>query len=152
MIVTVTSHDEYGMIKMNAENHRMLIERLANKIRRSMKDVTRIESKYTDDAEIVVVSYGTPARGALRAVKMAREEGLKVGYVRLISIWPFNDDAIKKALGNANEVIVVELNTGQIVKEVQRAIGNDRKVHLVWNVGNLVPPDVIYKKIEEVVK
>lgn len=152
MIVTVTSHDEYGMIRMNAENHRMLVERLTYKIRRSMNDVTRIESEYMEDAEIAVVSYGTPARGALRAVRKARDEGLKVGYVRLISIWPFNDDMVKRVLCNVNEIIVVELNTGQIIREVQRVVGGDRKVQLIWEIGKLVSPDVIYKKIKEVVK
>jgi 2-oxoglutarate ferredoxin oxidoreductase subunit alpha len=152
MIVTVTSHNEYGMIRMNAENHRMLVERLTYKVRRSMKDVTKIESKYMDGAEIAVVSYGTPARGALRAVRKAREEGLKVGYVRLISIWPFNDDVVKRVLNDVNEIIVVELNTGQISREIQRVANGDRNVHLVWEIGKLVPPDVIYKKVKEVVR
>ena len=149
MVVAISSHDEYGTIRMNAENHRVMVDRLNDKLRRASGEVTKIESKFMDDAEMAVLSYGTTARGALSAVKQARKEGIKVGYVRLISIWPFNEDAIRRVLSRARDVIVVELNTGLMKKEIERTLGSDKKTHLVWDVGRLVPPDVILRKIKE---
>ncbi|MBI2315942.1 MAG: hypothetical protein HYU75_02630 [Betaproteobacteria bacterium] len=105
-----------------------------------------------DDAEVAVLSYGITARGVESAVKRARSEGLKVGFVRLISIWPFNEAEVKRSLGGAKEVIVVELNKGQIFNEVRRALGGEKQSHLVWDIGQLVPPDVIYDKIRQVMR
>ena len=105
-----------------------------------------------DDAAVAVLSYGISARGVESAVKRARDEGLKVGYVRLISIWPFNEAEVKRALGGAKDVIVVELNKGQIFNEVRRALGGEKQTHLVWDIGQLVPPDVIYDKIRDVIR
>lgn len=147
-VVAVSSHDEHGAIRMSAENHRMMIDRLTNKLARASRETTKIDSRFMDDADVAVLSYGICARGALSAVKRARGEGMKVGFVRLISIWPFNDASIRTALGDASSVIVVELNTGQIFNEVQRALGGDKQTHLVWDVGRLVPPDAIYDGIQ----
>ena len=150
--VACSSHDEHGNIRMTAENHRMLVDRLNDKLGLASRESTKIESGFMDDATVAVLSYGISARGVESAVKRARAEGLKVGHVRLISIWPFNEAAVKKALGGAKDVIVVELNHGQIVNEVKRAVEGEKKTHLVYEIGQLVAPDVIYDKIRQVIR
>ena len=152
VIVACSSHDEHGNIRMNAQNHRMLVDRLTNKLALAARESTKIETGFMDDAAVAVLSYGISARGVESAVKRARDEGLKVGYVRLISIWPFNEAEVKRALGGAKDVIVVELNKGQIFNEVRRALGGEKQTHLVWDIGQLVPPDVIYDKIRDVIR
>jgi 2-oxoglutarate ferredoxin oxidoreductase subunit alpha len=152
VIVACSSHDEQGNIRMNAENHKKLVNRLNDKLALAARESTKIETGFMDDAEVAVLSYGISARGVENAVKRARSEGLKVGFVRLISIWPFNEDAVKKALGGAKDVIVVELNKGQIFNEVRRALGGEKQSHLVWDIGQLVPPEVIYDKIRQVIR
>ena len=152
VIVACSSHDEHGNIRMNAQNHRMLVDRLTNKLTLAARQSTKIETGFMDDAAVAVLSYGISARGVESAVKRARDEGLKVGYVRLISIWPFNEAEVKRALGGAKDVIVVELNKGQMFNEVRRALGGEKQTHLVWDIGQLVPPDVIYDKIRDVIR
>ena len=152
VIVACSSHDEQGNIRMNAENHKKLVTRLNDKLALAARESTMIETGFMDDAEVAVLSYGISARGVESAVKRAREDGLKVGFVRLISIWPFNEAEVKRVLGGAKDVIVVELNKGQIFNEVRRALGGEKQTHLVWDIGQLVPPDVIYDKIRQVIR
>ena len=152
VIVACSSHDEQGAIKMNAQNHKMLVERLNDKLALASRESTKIETWFMDDADVAVLSYGISARGVVSAVKRARDEGLKVGYVRLISIWPFNEAEVKRALGGAKDVVVVELNKGQMFNEVRRALGGEKQTHLVYDIGQLVPPDVIYDKIRQVIR
>ena len=152
VIVACSSHDEQGNIRMNAENHKKLVTRLNDKLALAARESTMIETGFMDDAEVAVLSYGISARGVESAVKRAREDGLKVGFVRLISIWPFNEAEVKRVLGGAKDVIVVELNKGQILNEVKRALGGEKQTHLVYDIGQLVPPDVIYDKIRQVIR
>ena len=152
VIVACSSHDEHGDIRMNAQNHRMLVERLNDKLALVARESTKIETGFMDDATVAVLSYGISSRGVESAVKRARGEGLKVGYVRLISIWPFNEAEVKRALGGAKNVIVVEMNKGQVFNEVRRALGGEKQADLVWDIGQLIPPDVIYDKIRQVIR
>lgn len=147
--VTSTSHDEKGM-EWTAESHYKLVERLNNKILQDKDKFTKIETRQLSDAEVAVISYGTPARSVLNAVKMAREEGIKAGYVRLITIWPFNNEAVGKILEHVNKIIVVELNLGQIMREVQRSIEAKSEVYFVSEIAKLPSPQKILNKIREV--
>ena len=149
-LVTSTSHDETGMDSNDAESHYKLVERLNNKILRDKGKLTKIETRQLDDAEVAVISYGTPARCVLSAVKTAREEGIKAGYVRLITIWPFNNEMIGKMLEHVNKIIVVELNFGQIVREVQRSVEAKSEVYFVPEIAKLPTPQKILNKIREV--
>ncbi len=108
--------------------------RLIYKIRNHRDLITRYEGLFLEDAELIVVAYGSPARVVKSAVKKARAEGLKVGTIRLISLWPFPDELFnKKAI-----YLSVELNyDGQLVREVQRACPKDSEVHFLGKCGEL---------------
>jgi 2-oxoglutarate/2-oxoacid ferredoxin oxidoreductase subunit alpha len=77
-----------------------------------------------------VIGFGSVGRSVKAAVRQARAEGLKVGFSRLITIWPFPDNYIARVGGNVKKVIVAEMNMGKVVREVQRCLGRDKDVIL----------------------
>jgi 2-oxoglutarate ferredoxin oxidoreductase subunit alpha len=132
---TGLTHDERGYPVMTPQCQLELIPRLCDKIRKNADKITQATTYETEDAEILLVAYGGEARSALRAVKDARAKGLKVGLFRPITIWPFPGAQLKKAASNAKQVIVAELNYGQLVYEVERHLRGDNlgdiPVHLL---------------------
>lgn len=119
---TGLTHDEKGYPDMSVETQDKLVRRLCDKIRRNTDKITRVEALMTDDCEVLVVAYGIAARSAATAVKQARERGLKAGLLRLVSLWPFPDKLLEKMAEDAKAVIVAEMNYGQLVREVERAV------------------------------
>ncbi|MBM4240456.1 MAG: 2-oxoacid:acceptor oxidoreductase subunit alpha [Euryarchaeota archaeon] len=134
--VTGLTHDERGYPDAsNPQAHAKLVKRLCDKILKNKDKITRTHEMFTDDADIIVISYGAPSRSALTAVKKAREEGIKAGHIKLDTIWPFPEDKIKNATQNAEKIIVVEMNLGQIVYEVERVVEDRKKVTLLPKIG-----------------
>jgi len=119
---TGLTHDEKGYPDMSVETQDKLVRRLCDKIRRNTDKITRVEALMTDDCEVLVVAYGIAARSAATAVKQARDRGLKAGLLRLVSLWPFPDKLLEKMAEDAKAVIVAEMNYGQLVREVERAV------------------------------
>ena len=119
---TGLTHDEKGYPDMSVETQDKLVRRLCDKIRRNTDKITMIEALMTDDCDVLVVAYGIAARSAATAVKQARERGLKAGLLRLVSLWPFPDKLLEKMAEDAKAVIVAEMNYGQLVREVERAV------------------------------
>jgi 2-oxoglutarate ferredoxin oxidoreductase subunit alpha len=123
MHITGLTHDERGYPDASSpQAHFTLVKRLCDKILEHTDDIGRIKSFYTEDAEVVVLAYGVPARPGLKAVRMARDQGLKVGFIKLDTVWPFPENAILESLKGVNRVIVAEMNLGQIFYEVQRIL------------------------------
>lgn len=98
-----------------------LVDRLINKVQKYVDEITEVEGLYLDDAETVVVAYSAVARSALRAVKQARAEGMKAGWLKLKTLWPFPARQIREVAGTASRILVPEMNSGRMVKEVQLA-------------------------------
>jgi len=118
---TGLTHDERGYPKTeDAEVQQRLIQRLCDKIRRNAEKIVKVETILLEDAEIVVVAYGIASRAALSAVRKARDQGIKAGLLRLVTLWPFPDEQVSKVAQKAKALIVPEMNYGQIVREVQR--------------------------------
>ncbi len=118
--VTGLTHDERGYPGMNAQTQEWNVARLVNKIRDHRSEIIQLEEQHLDDAEVVVVSYGISARTSLWPIEMARREGIRVGYLRLISVWPFPDERIRGLAKGIRAFVVPEINMGQIVREVER--------------------------------
>ena len=103
-----------------------------------------------EDAEIVLVSYGVSARTCLATVDQARKNGIKAGLFRLITIWPFPEEEIIKIAQRVKGFITVEINLGQIHREVQRCVGDKAPAVLVGHHGGtIITPDEVLKKIKE---
>jgi 2-oxoglutarate ferredoxin oxidoreductase subunit alpha len=110
------------------------------------------ESLYTDDAELIVVSYGATSRIVKSAVKAAREKGIKAGLVRPITLWPFPEQALKAAAKNAKAFLTVEMSMGQMVDDVRLAIECSRPVHFFGHTGGVIPtPAEVLEQIEKIV-
>ncbi|MFX1465190.1 MAG: 2-oxoacid:acceptor oxidoreductase subunit alpha [Promethearchaeota archaeon] len=148
---TGLTHNEYGFPSDDPVVHTKLIERLKKKITNKLDEITKIDARFLEDAELIVISYGSPSRAALKAVMDARTAGLKVGYIRLITLWPFPLDMLKKLAENANKLLVLELNMGQIVNQV-RLLGN-KTIHFFPKIGGtLFMPEEILLEIRRCLK
>jgi 2-oxoglutarate ferredoxin oxidoreductase subunit alpha len=147
---TGLTHNEKGYPDMSVKTQDKLIRRLNDKIRKNKEKITRTEKIYTDDSEILVIAYGITSRSAATAVKQARKEGIKAGLLRLISLWPFPDHIISELAIENKEIIVSEMNYGQLVREVQRASGSI-SVSFIPKLGENPPtPEEILNKIRKV--
>ena len=119
---TGLTHDEMGYPDTSAEAQDRLVRRLSDKIRRNADRITRVDRMMVDDCDVLVVAYGITARSAATAVKQAREQGLKAGLLRLVTLWPFPDKVLEELAGRVKGVVVAEMNYGQLVREVERAV------------------------------
>jgi len=125
--VTGLTHDERGYPNMTLPTQDKLVRRLQNKILNAIDRITMTEEEQIDGADVVVISYGITSRVAQRAIEAAREKGLKVGKLRLITAWPFPEKKIKDLAAKVKAFVVPELNLGQMVREVERAAGGKAK-------------------------
>ncbi|MDO9547956.1 MAG: 2-oxoacid:acceptor oxidoreductase subunit alpha [Candidatus Marinimicrobia bacterium] len=146
--VTGLAHDETGFPTNNPEKIQAQLERLNRKIDRYRDDIVEIETHYTEDAEILVISFGSTARSARRAVINAREKGIKAGLLRLKTIWPFPDREIEEISGSVRKIIVAEMNLGQIAHEVEWATRRSKPVVRVNKInGEPITPNEIFNAI-----
>ncbi len=147
---TGLTHDAMGYPDMSVEAQDQLVRRLCDKIRNNVDRISRFEEVMVDDCDVLVVAYGITARSAARAVRMAREEGIKAGLLRLISIWPFPERKIEGLASSVKGVVVSEMNYGQIVREVERAV-RPTPVSFIPKLGENPPrPDEILSAIRRV--
>lgn len=118
--VTGLTHDDRGYPVMTEECQEYNVHPLVWKVRNYVDDIVMVEEDHLEDAEVVVVSYGSTSRAARTAVKQARDAGMKAGSLRLITVWPFPGKQISELAGKVKAFVVPELNYGQVVEEVQR--------------------------------
>ncbi len=145
---TGLTHDERGYPDMTAQTHHDLVSRLSAKIKHNSEQIIRTEDYYLDDAQIVIVSYGCTARSARRAVSLARAAGIKVGLIRLISMWPFPEAFIRESCASVKHIIVAEMNLGQISLEVERIA--KKPVEGIFHAGGaMITPQTIMNRIQE---
>ena len=148
--VTGLTHDDRGYPSLNSATQDKLVRRLIGKIRSHAAELVDIQEDYIDDAEIIVVSYGITSRIAKSAVDDARQRGLKVGHLRLRIVWPFPSARIRELCSQAKVFIMPELNMGQMVMEIERAVcGRAKVVSMPHAGGSVHEPEAILKKIIE---
>jgi 2-oxoglutarate ferredoxin oxidoreductase subunit alpha len=143
-------HNYAGLpISNSLEFMEMLIEKITSNI-----DKISITEEYRlGDAEIIIVAYGLPVRASYRAVDTAREQGIKVGIFRLVTVWPFPDEKVKEVVKNAKAIIVPELNyTGFVAEQVERVKKRETPIIKIPKVGEFHHPDDILNAIKEVSK
>lgn len=149
--VTGLIHDITGFPSTNPKVTENLINRLMRKIYDNVDDIVDYETAFTEDAEIVVISFGSTARSVLRAVNLLRQEGQKVGMLRLKTIWPFAQKAINEMPSCVKNLIVAEMNFGQLVESVRAsAAGKFNVTGLNKYNGELITPDEVIAKVKEV--
>lgn len=149
--VTGLTHDERGYPVISAEAQAPFVERLIEKVRRNAHRIIRTEERHLDDAEVVVVTYGISSRVAASAVEAARQEGIRAGLLRLITVWPFPEEKVRLLAGQARAIVVPEINMGQIVLEVERlASGKCEVISLPHPGGDVHRPDQVLETIRRI--
>ena len=111
----------------------------------------RWEEMYTEDADLIVIAYGTPARVSKTAVEKARSDGLNVGLIRPISLFPFPDAAFAPVAKRGTPLLVVELSGGQMIEDVRLAVNGRCPVHFQNRMGGMVPgPAEVLSRIQSI--
>ena len=149
--VTASTHDEYGVrFTQDPAVHRRMLENLNAKINNHADDIVEVEGYNVDKCKVGVISFGVSSRAVYEAVERAEAEEVDAGYVRLKTIWPFPDKAVRRLAKSAERIIVPEMNLGQINHEVQRVACNSQVVPLnKIGGGELITPEEILAKILE---
>jgi 2-oxoglutarate ferredoxin oxidoreductase subunit alpha len=143
-------HTKAGDYGPSLEERVFLVHRLRNKILAHLDEIVMIEEMMTEDAEVAVFAYGITARSAKAAVTAARAEGIKAGFLRPITVWPFPTEAVSKLAERVKNILVVELNLGQLVREVERASATKAPITFLSQVdGLLITPQKILDRIKE---
>jgi 2-oxoglutarate ferredoxin oxidoreductase subunit alpha len=151
--VTGLTHDEKGYPVMSAACQDTLVRRLCDKIRGDADRIVRLEEDGLDGCDVAVVSYGITSRVARAAISGARAAGLRVGSLRLLTLWPFCERRIRELAATVKGFVVPEINYGQISLEVERCVAGRAPVRLVPHMGGGVhDPADIQRAIEEVVR
>ena len=151
--VTGLTHNDWGFPTTDPGDIDKKMRRLMRKIERFRDDIVKFDTVEAEDAEILVVSYGSVSRSSIRAVRDARAQGVKVGHFRPITLWPFADKELERLARRVKTIIVPELNCGQMALEVERAVhGKARVVPLNRVDGELFQPTEIFNKIVEEAK
>jgi 2-oxoglutarate ferredoxin oxidoreductase subunit alpha len=149
--VTGLIHDVTGFPSNSTAVADEQIRRLVAKIEKHKDEIISFEEENTEDAEIIILSYGCVARAAKSAMKALRSKGVKVGIFRPITIWPFPEERLKELAQQVKTIVVAEMNLGQLVLEVERICNNITEVERVNKVnGEIIYPEEIIRKIEEV--
>ena len=123
---------------------------LQEQYRAIKENEVRYEAQQLDDAEVLIVAFGSAARIAEKAIEIAREEGIKAGLFRPITLWPFPEKQLREAAHGKRGVLVVEINAGQMIEDVRLSVNGEEPVEHFGRLGGIVPePDEIVKAIKE---
>lgn len=149
--VTGLNHDKTGFPTGKAELVQMDEERLLRKVEKNRDDIITFDEIELKDAEIGIFAYGSTARSAMSAIKQARAQGIKVGMLRAITIWPFPDEKVLELSKKVKTIIVPEMNMGMMRLEVERASKNNCQVMGIHRAdGEPINPQQILSRIKEV--
>jgi 2-oxoglutarate ferredoxin oxidoreductase subunit alpha len=148
VLYTHNPHDEWGRMAWTPKMYEDLYNRIEKKIASKADEIAMYDTEFTDDAAIVVVAYGSEARGCIEGVRMARNEGIKAGMLKLKNIWPVPVEAMKRSTSAAKKVLVAEMNTGRYFRVVKETVGCDAEViSLPKNQGRIHSPEEILGEI-----
>jgi len=151
--VTGLTHDAKGYPVMSADCQDDLVRRLCDKIRLNADKIVRLEEDQVENCDVAVITYGITSRVARAAIDEARAAGVKVGCIRLLTLWPFCENRIRELAPKVKGFVVPEINYGQISLEVERCAAGQAQVRLVPHMGGGVhDPDDIQRAIQEVAK
>jgi 2-oxoglutarate ferredoxin oxidoreductase subunit alpha len=147
--VTGLTHDEQGYPVISADAQERLVRRLCDKIRLHAGEIIDFRETATKDADVIVVAYGCSARSAEEAVGLSRREGIRVGLLRLVTVWPFPEERVRQLAERVKGFVVPEVNYGQIAYEVERCAGGKETLMMGLMGGAVHNPEMIMNAIKE---
>jgi 2-oxoglutarate ferredoxin oxidoreductase subunit alpha len=137
--VTGSSHRSNGVRDYSPNIHSEQVMRMMKKIAQAEPTIRDVAKVDLDDAKVAVVSFGASARPSYGAVKKLREEGVKAGLLRLKTLWPLPEEEFIKLVNKVDAILVVEMNAGKLVREVQRVACRDTKIASLTRLGGVTP-------------
>lgn len=147
--VTGLAHDHRGYPTQDPATIEAVLRRLHDKIDRRRKDIVSYEQFHCEDAEVIVFAYGIVAAAARQAVREARQQGMRAGLFRAVTLWPFPAEELAAACAPASRIVVAEMNLGQMAGEVERALGKDKHVRTWLKAnGETITPEEIYSALQ----
>jgi len=143
--VTGLVHDMWGFPSNDPKVAYDLLHHLVDKIENKADLLARYKEYYTEDAEILLISFGSAARTALHMVEQRRQRGLKVGLLELQTLWPFPRQLVRRMCEGKTHVLVVEMNMGQVCQEVRKAVIRPEKIYLAnrFDGASISPADIL---------
>jgi 2-oxoglutarate/2-oxoacid ferredoxin oxidoreductase subunit alpha len=153
VLYSINPHNEYGSIKWEPEVFERQYERITQKILMNVDDIVTTDEYQTEDAEIILIAYGSESRPCKDAVDLARAQGKKVGLLKLNTVWPVPEKQILAAARKASKILAVEMNMGKYAGEIERIAGcHSEVIRVTKNLGAIHTSGEIYAAIEEVLK
>ena len=139
--VTGLFHDMWGFPSEDPQVVHELLRHLVDKIENHTNEIMRYKEYYVEDAETLLISYGSSARSALHLVADRRQRGERIGLLELQTLWPFPSTLVREKCKRAQYVIVVEMNMGQVLQSVRMSLERPERVFLANRVdGTLITP------------
>ena len=146
--VTGLAHDERGFPTNDSKVAEALIARLHRKIYAHLDEIVEVDTYMLDDAEIAVFAYGIVGRAAHEAVDRARARGVKAGLIRPVTLWPFPYEQVAEVASRVDTILVAEMNLGQLVGEVERAVAGQAEVRTYLKAdGEPITPTTIVEQL-----
>ena len=140
----------FTSLDLDPERHERHNKHLQQKYKTIKENEVLYEEFMTDDADYLVVAFGSAARIAQKAIDDCRAEGIKVGLIRPITLWPFPSSRIAEVASKVKSVLSVEINAGQMVQDIRLAVNGKKKVHHYGRMGGMVPtPEEVTKAIKD---
>jgi len=150
ILYTLNYHNEDGTIDWDTQGYKKLYKRITGKISENKDRICKTESYFLDDADAVIITYGSEVRPALDAIEMFRNDGIKIGMLKLITVWPIHENLIKEIAKNVRRIFAVEMNIGKYAKEIERiCLPFCSVTHITKNEGTIHTKEEIYKAIKE---
>ena len=150
ILVTGSTHNEFGFRKTDdPEAQAKLVERINKKILNHRMRIVETENHFLEDSEIVLIAYGFTARTSLYVVKQLRKEGMKVGLLRLKTLWPFPEEAVAEVGRKAKKILVPEMNQGQVAGEVKKYAACE-VFSLPQTNGEIIRPETMIEMLKKI--
>ena len=148
--ITGLFHDETGFPDVSGENIQKNIDRMYRKIENNLDDIQKNEEINIEDMDVLLLSVGTQARSAKMAIKKLNEENVKAGFLRPVTLWPFPGKRIEELGKKVDNIVVVEMNKGQLADEAKKYVDKEKIVSLNKLNSELISPDEIIEKVKGV--
>jgi len=145
-------HNIITSLYLGAENMEAVNLRLQAKLKKIAANEVRWKEYNTDDADLLLIAFGTVGRICQTVVREAREQGIKEGLLRPITLWPFPSERIAELAGQVRGILTVEMNAGQMVEDVRLAVEGSCPVRFFGKMGGVIPlPDDILPEVKKLV-
>ena len=150
--VTGLFHDMWGFPSNNPQVVHGLLRHLVDKIENNVNQIARYKELYLEDAECVLISYGSAARAARHVVESRRPRGERFGLLELQTLWPFPDNIVREKCADAKFVVVVEMNMGQVLHSVKAVVDEPEKVFLANRIDGVFITDADIRNILRLIR